>query len=228
VRRAAGAILAIALFAATNASAETYRDDQNYVTVEIPAGWTVMSEDAVGEIGQSIGTTYSIGFEPRGRKPHEYPYVVGRMIPRLQPFASWEEVKRDAAARTDERVKDAKQKLGQMLVRVDVDPIVIERDKKRVVVRTRVVLRDRAISGYTVGVVGQNGIYYLGGTARSEDAARLQKDVDAFGFRWDPAVEWKSPAAKQPSRLVDWALPPAIVLAIFAAGVALTKRRTAS
>lgn len=220
-----GVILAVALGTPT-----TYRDDQHLCSIEVPPGWQIMSEESLGELGQSIGTTYDVGFEPAGRKPREYPYVVGRMITRLQPYGSWEDVARDAAATADERVKDAKQKLGAVLVSVDVDPVVIEREKKRVIVRTRVQLRDRAISGYTVGVVGQNGIYYLGGTSRAEDATRAEKDFDviASSFKWDPAVEWKSPAVAQPVRVVDWVLPPAIVIAIFAAGVALTKRRAAS
>ena len=53
----------------------------------------------------------------------------------------------------------------------------------------------------------------------------LPSDFDAIAssFRWAPGLEWQAPTGGTSSP-IDWLLPPAIVLAIFAAGVAITKR----
>jgi hypothetical protein len=224
------AVLAAALLVPRIANALPYRDEENHAALELPPGWRIMPADRLEAINAAVANSYPIGFEPEGRAPNEYPYVLGRMVVRLSPFASWPEVERETTAWTNGRVDDVKQRMGAALVRIDVFPVEVDRAKNHVVVRTRVQLRDRTLSGYTVGVVGQNGIYYLGASSRDDDTARSKQAVDqmASSFRWDRGLEWKAPVASSPGSVMDWLLPPAIVVAIFAAGVAITKRKAAS
>ena len=56
-------------------------------------------------------------------------------------------------------------------------------------------MKDRTLSGYTVGMIGREGILYLGATTRADETARSQAEVDALfdSFRWDEGYAWEPP-----------------------------------
>ncbi len=226
-RRRGAAIVAALLLAPAVARAERVHEDEEHWSVDVPPGWRVMPRDRLEAIAGSVGLSYTMGFEPAGRAPNAHPYVVTRLVRSLSNLSSSDAFRRETTKTTNDRMDDVKQRLAPFGASVTAEPVAVERrgdGTRRVVVRTRIEVKDRTLSGYTVGMIGREGILYMGATSRAEAAARSQPAIDALmsSFRWDPGYALEPP--RRGGSLWDYVLPPAIVLAIFALGVAYTRR----
>lgn len=220
----------ILLWVAAAGAEEMYRNEARHFSMDVPDGWEVMPPQvlaAANESGRDLAgphyAAYLAGLRRRADPPQ--PIILIQFEPANLRSKSPEELEKRLTDTLNTVVRQAKGMLSDLGRDMSGDEVVLDWPAKRFIVRTRMSAGGMTAAGYSVGVIGRDGIVLLHCyTLHSELRQWLPTfHAVADSVRFDPGYQFDPPQASA-TDLVFGVLGGVALVAVVAAGIALRRR----
>ncbi len=187
-----GAIVALVGNPALSA-AETYRDEANHFSIDLPAGWHAMPRAQLTAINEMVRQrapkiSYSAGFRPEGAAADGYPYVLLQVNQANLANASYEELERNLGKEFNAGVKKAEGAIQDVAKNLSIGSVVLDRSRNWVLVRGQVDVNGVGrVQNLGVGHLGKDAIVFAHCYATEADFERQRLVFEQLNsdFRFD-------------------------------------------
>jgi hypothetical protein len=173
--------LVACLFSSHDVQAETFSDKDHHFSVDLPPGWTVMSDSELSRINSFAGSrmlgqiSYVQGFRRRGSAPGTFPYALVQFQAGAMN-ASYEEIESSIARDLPGAVKKAEGSFSDLTKNVSLGNAVLDRSNNRIIIRMKMDLPGiGAAQVMSVGHISSEGIVFVHSYAKDDNFSSYLK-----------------------------------------------------
>jgi hypothetical protein len=174
-------VLLICPLSSHHGQAETFRDKDHHFSVDLPPGWTVMSDSELSRINNFAGSrmlgqiSYVQGFRRRGSAPGTFPYALVQ-FQKGAVNASYEEIESSIARDLPGAVKKAEGSLSDLAKNISVGNAVLDRSSNRIIIRMKMDLQGiGSAQAMSVGHISSEGIVFIHSYAKDDNFSSYLK-----------------------------------------------------